>query len=39
MHPKPHPSMEKVLEEDIEGTPPLFYLGSQVGYAHWDDLH
>ena len=31
--------MEKALEEDNEGSPPLFYLGSQVGYVYRDNLH
>ena len=30
MHPKPHPSIEKGIEEVNEGFPPLFYLGLQV---------
>ena len=33
------PSMEKGVEEDDEGFPPLFYLGLQVGYVHQDDSH
>ena len=39
MHPKPHLSMEKGLEEDDECFSPLFYLGFQVGYAHRDNWH
>ena len=31
--PRPCPSMEKGVEEVDEDFPPLFYLGSQVGYA------
>ena len=39
MHPGPHPSMEKGVEKVDGDCPPLFYLGSQVGYAHQDNLH
>ena len=39
MHPEPCPSMEKGVEEVDEGFSPLFYLGSQVGYAHQDNSH
>ena len=38
-HPEPCPSMEKGVEEVDKGFSPLFYLGSQVGYAHQDDSH
>ena len=38
MHPEPCPSMEKGVEVD-KGFSPLFYLGSQVGYAPRDDSH
>ena len=39
MHPEPHPSMEKGVEEVDEGFSPLFCLGLQVGYVHPDDSH
>ena len=38
-HPEPCPSMAKGVEEVDKGFPPLFYLGLQVGYVHWDDSH
>ena len=39
IHPEPHPSIEKGVEKIDEGFPPLFYLGLQVGYVHWDNSH
>ena len=38
-HPKPCPSMEKGVEEVDTSFPLLFYLGLQVGYVYWDNLH
>ena len=38
-HPEPCPSMEKGVEEVDEGFSLLFYLGSQVEYAHRDNSH